>query len=99
MISVFTKCAGADIATVGGSIPDRSKRVFSTASRPALELTQPPIKLVQEALSLGLKRPECEADHSPPSDAPPYIFMAWHLIELRDNLTLFAFLNKTSSQV
>jgi hypothetical protein len=31
--------------------------------------TQPPIKLVPVALSLGVKRPGREADHSPPSSA------------------------------
>jgi len=30
-------------------------------------LTQPPIQWVQGALSLGVKRNEREADHSPPS--------------------------------
>jgi hypothetical protein len=42
---------------------------FTTASRPALEPTQPPIQLVQGALSLGVKRPGREVDHSPPSSA------------------------------
>jgi hypothetical protein len=36
--------------------------LFSTASRPALRSTQPP-------LSPGVKRPGREADHSPPSSA------------------------------
>jgi hypothetical protein len=40
-----------------------------TASRTALGPTQPRIQWVPEALSLGVKRPECEADHSPPSSA------------------------------
>jgi hypothetical protein len=31
--------------------------------------TQPPIQWVPGALSLGVKRPGCEADHSPPSTA------------------------------
>jgi hypothetical protein len=44
-----------------------------------------------EAVSLGVKRPGCEAQHSPPSSvevknggaipAPPFIFMAWCLIK------------------
>jgi hypothetical protein len=49
--------------------------------------TQPPIQWVPGALSLGTKRPGCEADHSPPSSAevknawsytsiPQYTFMA-----------------------
>jgi hypothetical protein len=43
--------------------------LFDTMSRPALELTQPPIQWVQRILSLGVKRPGSEADHSPPSSA------------------------------
>jgi len=43
--------------------------LFTTASRTALGLTQPPIQWVTGALSLGVKRPEREADHSPPSSA------------------------------
>jgi hypothetical protein len=42
---------------------------FTTASRAALGPTQPPIQWVPEVLSLGLKRPGREADHSPPSSA------------------------------
>jgi hypothetical protein len=38
-------------------------------SRPVQGPTQPPIQWVPRALSLGLKRPEREADHSPPSSA------------------------------
>jgi hypothetical protein len=43
--------------------------LFSTASRPALGPTQPPIRWVLRALSPGVKQPGCEADHSPPSSA------------------------------
>jgi hypothetical protein len=39
------------------------------ASRPALGLTQPPIQWVSGALSLWVKRPGCEADHSLSSSA------------------------------
>jgi hypothetical protein len=42
---------------------------FVTASRTALGTTQPPIQRVPGALSLGIKRPVREADHSPPSSA------------------------------
>jgi hypothetical protein len=49
------------------------------------------------AVSLGVKRPRLEADHSPLSSAefknacssvytPPYVFMAWYLVKHRDNL-------------
>jgi hypothetical protein len=43
--------------------------LFTTASRPALGSTQPPIQWVPGALSLEVKRPGREADHSPPSGA------------------------------
>jgi hypothetical protein len=43
--------------------------LFITATRPAPGPTQPPIQWVPGALSLGIKRPGCEADHSPPSSA------------------------------
>jgi hypothetical protein len=41
--------------------------LFTTASRTALGLTQPPIQWVPGTLSLGVKWPGREADHSPPS--------------------------------
>jgi hypothetical protein len=43
--------------------------LFTTESRTALGPTQPPIQWVSVALSLGVKRPGREADHSPPSSA------------------------------
>jgi hypothetical protein len=43
--------------------------LFTTVSRPALEPTQPPIQWVPGALSLGVKLPEREADHSHPHSA------------------------------
>jgi hypothetical protein len=43
--------------------------LFTTASRTALGPTQPPIQWVPRALSLGVKRPGSESDHSPPSSA------------------------------
>jgi hypothetical protein len=59
---------------------------FSTASRPALWPTQPPIQWVPGTLSPGVKRQGREADHSPPSSAEvkndgatpplPHVFMA-----------------------
>jgi hypothetical protein len=53
---------------------------------------------VPGALSLGIKRPGREADHSPPSSAevknawsynstPKYVFMAWCLVKRRYNFT------------
>jgi hypothetical protein len=44
--------------------------LFSTASRPPLGPTQPPIKWVPSSISPGLKRVGRETDHSPPSSAP-----------------------------
>jgi hypothetical protein len=41
----------------------------STAYRPALGPTHPPIQWVLGALSLVVKRPGRDADHSPPSSA------------------------------
>jgi hypothetical protein len=72
--------------------------LFTTGSRTALGPTQPPIQWVRGALSLGIKRPGCEADHSPPSSAeiknawsytstPQYVFMAWCLVKHKDNFT------------
>jgi hypothetical protein len=43
--------------------------LFTTASGTALGHTKPPIQWVPGALSLGVKRPGREADHSPPSSA------------------------------
>jgi hypothetical protein len=43
--------------------------LFTTASRPTLGPTQPSIQWEPGALSLGVKRPGCEADHSPLSSA------------------------------
>jgi hypothetical protein len=55
---------------IGGSSPGRGWEVFfTTASRPDLGPTQPPIERVPRALSLWIKRPGREAEHSPPSSA------------------------------
>jgi hypothetical protein len=69
-------------------------------SRTALGTTQPSIQWVPGAVSLGLKRPSHEADHSPPSSAkvknawsytstPEYVFMAWCLVKHRDKFTFY----------
>jgi hypothetical protein len=57
--------------------------LFSTASRPVLESTQPPIRWVPGTLSPGVKRPGRET--IPPA---PYVFMEWCLDKHKDNLTL-----------
>jgi hypothetical protein len=65
---------------------------FTTASRPALGPAQSPIQWIPGDLSLGVRRPGSEADHSPPSSAkfknawsytyaPQYAFMAWCLVK------------------
>jgi hypothetical protein len=43
--------------------------LFTTASRTALGPTQPSIQWVPGTLSLGVKQPGSEVDHSPPSSA------------------------------
>jgi hypothetical protein len=71
--------------------------LFTTASRPALGPTQPPIKWVSGALSLEVKRPGREAGHSPPSSEevknacsytsiPQYAFMAWCSVKAQGQL-------------
>jgi hypothetical protein len=70
------------------SSPNKIKNfLFSMSSRLVLGPSQPPIQWVSGALSQGVQRPGCEADHSPLSSAeakktwvhtstPPYAFMA-----------------------
>jgi hypothetical protein len=43
--------------------------LFTAAFRTVLGPTQPPTQWVSGAISLGVKRPGREADHSPPSSA------------------------------
>jgi hypothetical protein len=43
--------------------------LFTTASRPALDRTYPPIQWVPAAFLLWVKQPGRESDHSPPSSA------------------------------
>jgi hypothetical protein len=71
-----------------------------TASKTALRPTQPPIQWVPGALSMGVKWPGRESDHSPPSSAKVkgcvqlYLHSpdtpSWRRAQLkrRDNLTL-----------
>jgi len=69
-------------------------------SRSALGPTQPPIQRAKGALSLDVKRPVREADHSPPSSAevknawryipplPLYAFIAWWSVKAQGQLYL-----------
>jgi hypothetical protein len=54
-------------------VPDKN---IAQVSRMAVGPTQPPIQWVPEALSLGVKWPGHEADHSPPSSAK--VKIAWN---------------------
>jgi hypothetical protein len=74
--------------------------LFTTVSKPALGPTQPPIQWVPGALSLVVKRPGRETDHSPPSSddiknawsytsTPQYAFMAWYSVKAQGQLYLF----------
>jgi hypothetical protein len=82
-------CDEQDLASTSKMYQDKYLKnfLFSTASRPALGPTQPPIQWVQGALSSGVKQQGREADHSPPTSAevkkmwiytsiPPYAFLA-----------------------
>jgi hypothetical protein len=73
--------------------------ILATVSRPASGPTQPPIQRIPAALFPGVKRPGREAYHSHPSSddvknacsytsTPSYVFMAWCLVNPRDNFTL-----------
>jgi hypothetical protein len=77
---LFSPCRDSSVGiALGYGLDNRGSRVrfparaeiffFTTVSRTALGPTQPPIQWVQGALSLGVKRPGREADHSPPSSA------------------------------
>jgi hypothetical protein len=80
--------------------------LFTSLSRTALEPIQPPIQWIQWALSLGVKWPGCEADHSPPSTAEVkecvelYLHSPntplWHGAQLkhRDNFTFCVLYNE-----
>jgi hypothetical protein len=68
-----------------------------------------PIQWVLGALSLGVKRPGREADHSPQFSAevknawsytstPQYIFMAWCLVKHRDTFTFDLYFTSFSTE-
>jgi hypothetical protein len=60
--------------------------LFTTVSKPALEATQPPMQWVPGALSLRVKRPGREADHSPPSS-----------VEVKECMELYFYSSNTRS--
>jgi hypothetical protein len=93
---------------VGYELDDRGSRVrfpeglgiflFITASRTALGPTHLPIQWVTEDLSVGVKRPRREADHSPPArsknawsytSSSQYAFMAWCSVKAQGQLYLY----------
>jgi hypothetical protein len=75
--------------------------LFTTASRPALRSTRPPIQSVPGDVSTGIKRPGREAFHSPCSadvknawsytSTSQYFFVAWCLFKHRDKFTFYYF--------
>jgi hypothetical protein len=81
------------------SIPAMARFFFSAASRPTLRPTHP-LQWLQRLISLGVKWPGHETDHSPPTTAeekngraiPPLPHMSsWHsayLIKHRNNCTI-----------
>jgi hypothetical protein len=80
---------------------------LTTASRPALEPTQPQIQWVPGALSLGVKRLGREDDHSPLFSAevknawsytctPQYAFMAWCSVKVQGRLYLYLVFVRTT---
>jgi hypothetical protein len=83
---------GLDDKRSRSSSPGKVKSfLLSTPSRPVLGSTQSPFKLVQGALSPGVKRPGRDVDHSPSistevkktwiyTSTPSHVFIAWCLI-------------------
>jgi hypothetical protein len=91
---------------IGCSSPGGGLGIFlsNTASKTALGPTQPPIQWVPAALSLGLKRPGREADHSPPSSSevkntgsytplPQYVFMACCSVKAQGRLYFYLYIS------
>jgi hypothetical protein len=94
----LNSCDSSVGIALGYGLDDRGSRVRFPAGAGNFSLhhrvqngpgpTQPPTQWVPGALSLGVKRPGREVDHSPPSSAevknawsyistPQYAFMAW----------------------
>jgi hypothetical protein len=80
-----------------GSLPCRKSSPMDHVLSHVLGPTQPPIQCVSEELSLGIKRPGRESDHSLQSSAevknawsytstPPYVFLVWDFVKHSNNL-------------
>jgi hypothetical protein len=66
----LSSVAIANCWTAGIRFPQGQKIfLYSTAFRPTLGPIHPLNQRVQGALTMGVKRPRCEADHLPPSIA------------------------------
>jgi len=92
------------VTSLGYGLDDRWRGLgiflFTTASIPALGLTQSSIHWVTVSLSLGVKRPGRRAEHSLPSNTevknewsytstPQYAYMAWcSSVKAQEHLTL-----------
>jgi len=88
--NTITECATRGTEWLGyGPQTTEGARIlfFATASIQDLGPTQSPIQRAP-----GVRRPKCEADHSPPSSnevknawsyasTPPYVFMAWYVMK------------------
>jgi hypothetical protein len=61
--------------------------LFTTTSKPALKLTEPPIQLLPGALPLGVERSGRESDHSPPLPNTP----SWRGAQFKKNRDNFNF--------
>jgi hypothetical protein len=79
--------------------------IFTTASRPALGPTQPPILWVPDALSLGIKLTthlhlvQRSRNAWSYTTLPQYVFIAWCLVKFRHNTTftyLMCFFSSTA---
>jgi hypothetical protein len=71
---LLKSCDSSVSIVLGYGLDDRGSRVRFPVGAGNFSLhhhitTQPPIQWVSGAVSLGVKQPGCEADHSPPSSA------------------------------